>query len=137
MMRFINRDDFDKAPEILIYFTIESLGGFMFAIHRARTRPSGGEPELFSVDVQADIDNARHDQEVLVEILKSREGFAFADHAEYMRWYRWWNNWHRELSDERWKQLDDLLNWDGTQTEELFADWRPSGDWRVPQAAED
>lgn len=89
MMRFMNRDDFDKAPEILIYFTIESLGGFMFAIHRARTRPSGGEPELFSVDVQADIDNARHDQEALVEILKSREGFAFADHAEYMRWYRW------------------------------------------------
>jgi hypothetical protein len=121
----------EKAPEILIYFWIESLGNFIYAIHRARTRPSGGEPELFSDGVQRDIDNARLDQETLIDILKTREGFAFTDHAEYLKWYRWWNQWHKcELSEEKWRELNRLLRWDGTQTEETFAAWRPEGDWR-------
>lgn len=136
-LKVLKQDDVGKAPEILVYFWIESLGDFIHCIHRARTRPSGGDPELFSEGVQADVDNARSDQQQLVGKLKTRDGFTFADHAEYMRWYRWWNQWHKhQLSDDKWNELNRILKWDGSQTEETFAAWRPEGDWReVPETA--
>ena len=76
-----------------------------------------------------DAHNAYSDQQTLVELLKSREGFAFADHDEYMKWYRWWNNWHKnELTNEQWGTLDRLMG--SGKTEEDCKEWRPSGDWR-------
>ncbi len=131
-LKVLKCENVDQAPEILIYFWIETLGDFIHCIHRARTRPSGGDPEMFSAAVQADLDNAFADQKALVEMLKKRQGFAFADHEEYKRWYRWWNQWHKySLSNERWEQLNSSLLWDGSQTEETFAAWRPEGDWRT------
>ena len=86
-------------------------------------------------DVSVDSENARSDQETLIAHLKTREEFAFADHEEYMKWYRWWNEWHKHtLTEEQWKQLDNILRWDGTQNEETFKDWRPSGSWRETPA---
>lgn len=124
-LKILKQDDVDKAPEILVYFWIETLGDFIHCMGRAH-RLHGASREVLE-----DAARAREDQQSLVDMLKTRDGFAFADHAEYMRWYRWWNQWHKlELSDEKWRQLDRLLKWDGTQTEETFAAWRPDGDWR-------
>lgn len=116
----------ESMPEILIYFSIESLGSLIHTLGRAVSH-SGADP----LSVGPDMTNAREDQQKLVDMIKSREGFAFADHAEYMRWYRWWSSWHKnELTNEQWNKLDRLLAWDGTQTEETFANWRPEGSWR-------
>lgn len=129
--RILKVNDVQNAPEIIIYFLIEGLGDFIHCIHRARTRPSGGDAGLFTQKVQDDVENARADQIALVEILKQREELAFKDHEEYMQWYRWWNRWHkRDLTDEQWNALDRLLKWEGWQTEETFSEWRPQGDWR-------
>jgi hypothetical protein len=123
MLKFENTD---AIPEILIYFFIESLGDFLWSMKRA-VEKFGANP----TDLQTDNDNAYHDQQQLVELIKARPGFNFADHAEYMLWYRWWNNWHkRELTEEQWIELDKLIKWDGTQTEADFTNWRPKGNWK-------
>jgi len=115
----------ESAPEIIIYFWIESLGDFIHTMQRAHRLHGAGDAVL------VDAGKAHADQTLLVEIMKSRDGFGFADHAEYMRWYRWWNNWHKnDLSDEQWSEVNSRLKWDGTQTEESFAKLRPSGSWR-------
>lgn len=112
------------TPEILIYFYIQTLGDFLYFQHRLKRR---GE-----IDVNCGIEEeeAAYDQQVkLVEVLKTKEGFNFANHDEYLQWYRWWNNWHKnELSDEEWRKLDRFLA--VGKTEEDFAKWRPSGSWR-------
>lgn len=124
-LNILKVNNIEKAPEILIYFWIETLGDFIHCMQRAYRLHDA------SVEVLSDADRARKDQEILVDILKGRDGFKFADHAEYMLWYRWWNKWHKyELSDEDWNELNGCLKWDGTQTEETFVDWRPDGDWR-------
>lgn len=124
-LKIFNMGNVEKAPEIIVYFLIESLGDFIHCMGRAHRLHGAGS------EVLQDAAKAREDQEALIDLLKSRDGLAFADHAEYMRWYRWWNRWHKqELSEDQWKELNGLLNWNGTQTEETFAVWRPSGDWR-------
>lgn len=115
-----------KLPEILIYFFIESLGDFLWTMKRA-VQKFDAKPEDLSEDCQ----NAYHDQQQLVELIKTRPGLNFANHDEYMLWYRWWNHWHkRELTEEQWRELNNLIKWDGTQTEEQFAAWRPTGNWK-------
>jgi hypothetical protein len=123
MLKFENTD---AIPEILIYFFIESLGDFLWSMKRA-VEKFGANP----ADLKTDCDNAYHDQQQLVELIKTRPGFNFVNHDEYMLWYRWWNNWHkRELNEEQWIELDKLIKWDGTQTEADFANWRPQGNWK-------
>lgn len=129
-LKLLTAKNVEAAPEILIYFMIQSLGDFIFAMRRAVTHYGAKETDLLT-----DVANAHHDQKELVDILKKRDGFAFADHAEYMTWFRWWHEWHKSsLTDDQWKQLNSLLEWDGTQTEETFAAWRPSGTWKSPES---
>lgn len=124
-LKVFNLDNVERAPEIIVYFLIESLGDFIYCMERAHRRYGADSVVL------DDAEKARSDQRALVEMLKSRDGFGFADHSEYMRWYRWWNRWHKsKLDDEQWGQLNRLLKWDGTQTDETFFAWRPDGDWR-------
>jgi hypothetical protein len=130
-LKILKQNEVEKAPEILVYFWIQTLGNFIHSMGRAYHRYGA------SVAVLDEALRAREDQELLVEMLKKRDGFAFADHVEYLRWFHWWHQWHMHgLPEERWNELDSLLRWDGTQTEETFAGWRPSGDWReVPETA--
>lgn len=124
-LKFLKFSDVEKAPEILIYFWIEGLGDVIHSMRRAYQMHDADSEVLDAAAL------AREDQKQLVEMLKQREGFAFADHDEYMRWYRWWNRWHKHvLTDLQWSILDQLLDWDGTQTEETYAAWRPEGNWR-------
>lgn len=124
MFKMLKIEDGTNLPEIMIYFYINTLGDFLWVQRRAKNRG----------DMAADVGledeaNAYADQQKLVEILKAREGFAFAGHHEYMRWFRWWSNWHKkELSNDEWRRLDRLLG--VAKTEEEFAEWRPAGDWR-------
>lgn len=125
-LNILAAENVEQAPEIILYFWIESLGDFLFTMNRA-VQKHGAKPE----EVEQDCVNARADQQALVDLLKTRKGFEFADHAEYMKWYRWWNHWHRHvLTDEQWRELNKKLQWNGTQTEEDFAGWRPEGNWR-------
>jgi len=129
-LNLMTAENVENAPSILIYFWIESLGDFLHTMSRA-VRLHGAKPE----DLARDQVNAYDDQTALMNLLKSRPEFAFADHDEYMLWYRWWNHWHKhELTDSQWRVLNALLKWDGTQTEATFADWRPSGVWKKQPA---
>ena len=114
----------ESLPEIMIYFCINSLGDFLYVQRRAK-----GRGEMAADVGLEDEANAYSDQQKLVEILKTREGMNFADHAEYMRWFTWWSNWHKhELTEEKWRELDRLIS--VGKTEDDFAGLRPSGDWR-------
>lgn len=127
VFKMLKFDSVEGMPEILFYFGIEGLGDFLWSMKRAVSH-GGADP----ASVAKDVADARADQQTLLGILKTREGFAFADHDEYMRWYRWWNVWHKQtLSNDQFNELNRLLSWDGTQTEETFAKWRPSGTWKI------
>lgn len=128
MIKKLTAEDATNLPEIMIYFYINSLGDFLWVQKRAKIRG-----EMAAGDGVVDEENAYHDQQKLVEILKAREGFQFKDHAEYMQWFCWWSNWHkRELTDDQWRALNRLCSeW---KTEADFAGWRPSGDWREAAA---
>lgn len=123
--KMLTLPDIQNAPEILIYFSIETLGDFLNVMRRAKRHG-----DVKSDDCKVDEQNAYHDQKQLVEVLKQR-GFAVDDHEQYMKWYRWWNHWHRRtLNDDQWNELNRIIEWDGTQTEETFRDWRPAGNWQ-------
>lgn len=126
MMKFEGTDP-NALPEILIYFFIQELGDIIWTMRRA-VQKFDADP----TEVKPTSDNAYHDQQQLLEIIKSRPGFNFANHAEYLLWYRWWHHWHmNELTPEQWSELKSLITWDGTQTEASFAAWRPKGHWKT------
>lgn len=129
-LKLLTAKNVESAPEVLIYFFINTLGDFIWTMQRAVEKHGANH-----ADLSKDVANARHDQGQIIEILKKRDGFAFADHAEYMTWFRWWSEWHKQsLSQDQWRTLDGMLKWDGTQTEETFAAWRPSGTWKSPES---
>lgn len=117
-----------ETPELCLYFLIESLGSFLWVQRRAKSR---GQMEG-DVGVK-DEKNAYLDQQLIVAILRLRDGFEFKDHAQYMNWYRWWSEWHRhQLSEDEWRKVDALLSeaFKSKPTEEMFASWRPPGSWK-------
>lgn len=132
--KILDAKSVQSAPEILIYFWIKTLVDFIDCMNQARSLASAEDP-VHGQSVTDDIENANSDQELLVDMLKSRKEFAFTNYDEFKRWYRWWNHWHNsQLSSDQWKLLKKILKWDETQTEETFVDWRPSGDWRTSVA---
>jgi hypothetical protein len=121
----------DKMPELTLWVAINQIGGDL--IYMNHEMADGRLPE------------SRKNHEIL-ELLQAQIQYAvsklekfgikdyatFTDpaerkeqHANYFKWFRWWESYFENLPVTEQQELDRKLNND----EDLSA-YRPAGDWR-------
>lgn len=115
----------EQAPEILLYYTISSLGAFMWKMQHDLADGRIEESEL----VAKDLILAQEKIEFAVDQIKRFGVEKPKDNGratpEYWAWFRWWDQYAKSLSDEDFRKLDQAL----TAKENVDA-WHPHGDWR-------
>jgi hypothetical protein len=119
-----------RGPEVAVYMAINEMGSFMF--HMEHDMSHGRIPESSWPAIDADIQRCREQQVALAKSLTRfglQKPFDENDKPteEYWKWFRWWNSWHKGMSDEEWRVVNPMI--DLTMTPEQIARCRPQGDW--------
>ena len=113
--------------EIELYFVIDECGAFMWRMNHDMAH--GRIPESDHAAIDADIQRVKLQQLEAVRELP-RVGVAVpldADNRgtdEYWTWFRAWDKWKKELTDEEWRLVDAALS-RGLSDAEL-AEYRPN-----------
>jgi hypothetical protein len=103
----------ETDPEIQVYFAIQVIGGFVWRMEHDMA--DGRIPEADHPAIDADIVIARGEQLKLVRSL-TRFGLTTpieeqgAPTKEYWAWYKKWNNYVENLSNEQFDELDKALS---------------------------
>ena len=112
------------CSEAKLYFIIEELGGMIWRINHDVGH--GRMP-----------DSCLKDLPKLNEYIQTAVGHTLrfgveeplrgngAGNDNYWKWYRWWNAWHKVMSDDEWGEIAAAMNAD-----EDLSELRPEGDWR-------
>lgn len=126
----------DRGPEAVVYFLIEDLGGFIWRMNHDMADWRIPEKEWPGIDREIAV--ARVEQGRLCEALP-RFGVAKPlddggrPTEEYWAWYRWWNAWHKGMSDEQFDAIDVDIALE--MTDEQIARCRPEGTWKTEGAS--
>ena len=127
-----------EGPEIAIYMMIEDIGGFIWRMRHDMAH--GRIPQQDHPAVTREVQTASEEQRRLITEALPRFGVTEPLNSEgrgsddYWRWYRWWNAWHKGMTDAEWKEVDPIIRFD--MTPEQIAKVRPSGSWKVSQDEE-
>lgn len=122
------QDLLDNGPEILVYYTINSIGGFIWQMNHSMA--DGRIPECDHAAIDKDIANVRKQQ---VELIKTLPKYGVSQPLgendqptpEYWLWFRWWDSYAKSLSNEEFYILNNLLSDKGDVSK-----FRPEGNWK-------
>lgn len=125
-----------EQSERMIYFAIDMCGAFIWQMNHDAGH--GRLPPESIAGVMADCEFARQDQLVLITVGLPRFGLErpLDENAcpteEYRKWFRWWDQWKRGMSNEEWTAyLAAERRWgDDGPTPEEDKHWRPRGRWQ-------
>lgn len=113
--------------EVNTYFLIDECGAFIW--HMSHEMSHGRIPEEAIGDVNSDIENVREIQKFAVDNLmrfgvdpKSSED---RKNGDYWKWYRFWDNWKKELTNEEWENVSDAL-----KNNKSFDKYLPKTTWK-------
>ena len=117
----------ENGQEIELYMFIESAGGFIF--YMEHDMADGRIPEKDWPAIDRDIANVRA-QQLLVAAKLTRFGITAnlpdgSTSTDYWKWYHWWSNYIRSLSDEEYQFLNRAIS----QKKDLST-WQPQGSWQ-------
>ena len=118
----------DVGPEVVVYMHIETIGGFMWRMNHDMA--DGRIPPESHQAIDEDIAKVRPQQVRLVECL-TRFGLdkPLEDDGiptdEYWAWDKWWNGWHKGMSDAEWDAIQGDIKLG--MSEEAIARCRPEG----------
>ena len=117
------KKEMTEMNEVELYFLIEGAGGFIWRMNHEMSH--GRIPEESIAGVNRDIENVRQQQlEAIKElprigIAKPLEENGTAT-PEYWTWYRKWNAWHHNMTDDQWNAVNASLM---TLTDEQVAQY--------------
>jgi len=100
-----------EMSEINTYFLIDECGAFTFRMNHEMAHNK--IPKESHAAIQEDIDNVRELQKFAVDNLTrfnvDPETVNDREDGEYWKWYRFWDNWKKGLSDEVWNTINQLM----------------------------
>ena len=109
------------------YFLIDECGAFIFRMSHEMAH--GKIPEESHAAIREDIIGVREVQKFVVDNLmkfgvdpKSAEDRKDGD---YWKWFRFWDNWKKSLSDEDWNTINMLIKNNKSYDKHL-----PEGTWK-------
>jgi len=100
-----------ELDEVNTYFLIDECGAFIWRMNHEMSH--GRIPEESHPAVQEDVNNVYELQKFAVDNLGrfnvDPESAMDKENGEYWKWYRFWDNWKKGLSDEDWNKVNYLL----------------------------
>jgi len=113
--------------EIDSYFLIDECGAFMWRMNHEMSH--GRIPQESYADVDEDIKNVSELQKFVVDNLTrfgvDPESANDKKNGDYWKWYRFWDNWKKSLSDEDWETMNQLM-----KNNEPYDKYLPTGTWK-------
>ena len=116
--------------ELRLYFIIDGLGGFIW-----KTNHDIGHDRIkLTPELQLEILTSRKKVEYAVkqtsrfgvDDLEERETGQVIPSDKYWKWFRWWDAWKTNLTDEEWNEVDSI----STELDSDLSKYRPEGDWK-------
>jgi len=116
-----------EMDEVNSYFLIDECGAFMWRMNHDMAHDR--IPEASHEAVQEDINNVGIVQKFVVDNLGrfdiDPESTKDRENGAYWKWYRFWDNWKKGLSDEEWNTIDQLM-----KNEKSIEKYLPEGTWK-------
>lgn len=113
--------------EIDTYFMIDECGAFMFRMTHDMNK--GRIPEESHDAIKKDVEGVRELQRFAVDNLTRFEidpdSAKDKENGDYWKWYSFWDNWKKGLSDEDWRTVNRLMS-----NDESIEEYLPKGTWR-------
>lgn len=121
------KEEILKYDEVETYFLIDECGAFMWRMNHEMAH--GRIPQEAHVDIQKDIENVRELQTFCVENLMrfgvDPESAKDRENGDYWKWYIFWDNWKKGLSDEDWNVVCSLI-----EKGESIREYLPKNSWK-------
>lgn len=120
----------ETVDELRLYFIIDGLGGFIW-----RTNHEIGHGRIQSTPaIEKDILTSRKKIEYAVrqttrfgvDDLKESDQDITIPSDKYWKWFRWWDAWKTNLSDDEWI----TVNIASAKIETDISKYKPEGDWK-------
>ena len=116
-----------EMSETDTYFLIDECGAFIWRMGHDMAHDR--IPQKLHQGVQKDIENIRIIQKFAVDNLMrfgiDPESSKDRKNGDYWKWYDFWNNWKKGLSDEDWKTVNQLM-----RNNESYDKYLPEGTWK-------
>lgn len=118
----------ETGPEVASYLVIEELGGFIWTMNHDMSHDRIPEKDIPAIER-----DVAHAVEEILMVTKGLTRFGLIQPLtegnlgtpEYWKWYRWWNDYVGNLSDEDFYKLGNAI-----LKNENVSDWRPQGSWK-------
>jgi len=118
------KKEVEEYNECKLYFTIDAIGGFIW---RMNHDISHGRIEM-SEGIQSDLEHLFEVQQYALQQLGKfgvdPESTNDRVNGDYGKWYRHWDNWKKEMSNEEWRNFDHKMSKD-----EDYSDLLPKDSW--------
>ena len=100
-----------KLGEVNTYFLIDECGAFIWRMNHDMAH--GRIPQETHAAIDKDIIAVRELQQFTVDNLQrfgvDPESAKDRKNGDYWKWYRFWDDWKKGLSDEDWNAVDELI----------------------------
>lgn len=127
MMTEKQKTDILDMNEYDSYFLIDECGAFIWRM--THDMGHGRIPQESHEAIDEDIVGVREVQKFVVDNLMrfgvDPESAKDSENGDYWKWYRFWNNWKKGLSDEDWDTITQLMS-----KEESIEKYLPEGTWK-------
>lgn len=121
------KTDILKMNETDSYFLIDECGAFMWRMTHDMSH--GRIPKESHAAIQEDIDGIWEIQKFVVNNLMKfnidPESAKDKKNGDYWKWFRFWDNWKKGLSDEDWNSIKQLM-----KNNESYDKYLPEGTWK-------
>jgi hypothetical protein len=118
-----------NGTELELYFTINSIGGFIWRMNH----DAAHSRIVLTEKMNEDLNEAQYAIEFAVlntrrfgvEIPEPKDNEHVQRTEPYNKWFSWWNHYiQHKLTDEEYKELDKLM-----ETGQDYSSFRPEGTW--------
>lgn len=116
-----------KMNETDTYFLIDECGAFTWRMNHDMAHGRIEQESHAAID--ADIVNVREIQQFAVDNLSrfgvDPESAKDRENGDYWKWYRFWDDWKKGLSNEDWNAVNQLMI-----DEKSYEEYLPKTTWR-------
>jgi hypothetical protein len=119
--------DILKMGEVDTYFLIDECGAFMWRMNHDMAH--GRIPQEAHAAITEDIAAVREIQQFAVDNLTrfgvDPESAKDRKNGDYWKWYGFWDDWKKGLSDEDWNSVNALMH-----QQQPYDKFLPKGKWQ-------